>query len=306
MRNFKYDTHTLYAHSKELDKQQIIEAISKSLYDYKQKYNKNIQCMYNVNVLLDKDKNKIGVAFIFLTNPEVYHMLLGRNPDGTEMEKIKNTKTDNNKQSESRTRSNVDLDDASNSSITAISWADLCDSSDESEEVSNDESEEIEIYPEPLMKLGLVKLTTEQKNKMCDSQSNFEIKIEPAGIRKLGDDLIHNELMSLKIPDWVSASRLKKEIKYYASDYTTIHTKRINGKNIDFTYPMIHVICNKNKTKTARVTFDPLTNDAQFALHMIKKLQLVKDQNQCCELIFKHPRKLKSKNFGKFGYKHRN
>lgn len=74
----------------------------------------------------------------------------------------------------------------------------------------------------------------------------------------------HNALRSKNVPHWVTKNMLEKIFKQFS-----------NSPN----YPLVN-ISNFPNGRIAFVTFDPNTNDANFALHMTKKLKLNNDENE--------------------------
>lgn len=86
-----YDQHTLNATTGNLSKEEVVNAFNSALVEAKKRY--GIGCFMKVNFVTyyNKETQKReprGVCYIFFTNSQVYHMLLGRNPDGSERVKF--------------------------------------------------------------------------------------------------------------------------------------------------------------------------------------------------------------------------
>lgn len=78
------DTHTLYVHCGCATKKQIVEAIEAACKAYMEEHKETLKCNIKVNLVENRDGVSFNFAFVFLTNSAVYHMLLGKNPDGTD------------------------------------------------------------------------------------------------------------------------------------------------------------------------------------------------------------------------------
>lgn len=79
-----YDNHTLFVRCGCATEEQIMHAFIESICAYKDKYDKTLECKIKVNRVENKNGVGYGIAFVFVTNPIIYNVLLGRNPDGSE------------------------------------------------------------------------------------------------------------------------------------------------------------------------------------------------------------------------------
>ena len=77
-----YDTHTLFIKCGIASANEIYQIFNEALNNYNKAYNSQIECNFNVNLVETRDNNSIGIAFVFVSNPAVYHIMLGKNPDG--------------------------------------------------------------------------------------------------------------------------------------------------------------------------------------------------------------------------------
>lgn len=240
-----YDNHTLYVryYSATLDQLKVI--FNNALINYNKNHNKNTECSFYYNLIIDRNGESYGIAFIYVSNSQVYNMILGKNPNGTE--RIKYLKEKKTKIIDKK-----------------INWGD----SDDDDEIIG------EVRLEPLM--SLESLINEQGDL-------FNINVSRAMINKLEDKYVSNILKTKKIPNWVDALMIKNIFAPFASDNKTQHSRVIKGKKIFDTYPFINI----NKEGICFVIYDIKTTDAQFALHMLKKITLTKDDNSIT-LIFNH------------------
>src|SRR5437660_9509185 len=79
-----FDNHTLYVRFDVATEAQILNCFIEACGTYKKNHDPNLECRVRVNLVQDHQGNNFGFAFVFVTNPAVYHMLLGKNPDGTD------------------------------------------------------------------------------------------------------------------------------------------------------------------------------------------------------------------------------
>lgn len=232
-----YDEHTLYVRCGSATKNEIVAAIIESCKVYNAKHGARIECNVKVNLL-----PTYGFAFVYVTNPMVYNMLLGRNPDGTE-----------------QTFSESSEDDTPITDWSGFpkigNWADFV----EEEEARQREADKIK----PLMTLP-------------EKANNWEIY--PAKAVRVGKDYIPNVLKSVRfpVPEWLTEADIKKQFVCFSSSKDT--------------YPIVTF----NKKREVLITFDPKTNDAYFALHMLKKMsiqtQTVNKIVRNVTLVFDHAR----------------
>jgi hypothetical protein len=82
-RNFNYDTHSLYINSGVATREQLVTALRQAMITTAKRLGRTIRTKFKVNVIVVRDVY-LGYAHVYISNPEVYHMLNGFNPDGTE------------------------------------------------------------------------------------------------------------------------------------------------------------------------------------------------------------------------------
>jgi hypothetical protein len=71
-----------------LDESDILNTIVKAFTCYEQQCGKAFLSSFKVNVIRDREGIPYGYGYLYVSNPEVYHILLGRNPDGSERKEI--------------------------------------------------------------------------------------------------------------------------------------------------------------------------------------------------------------------------
>ena len=207
------DNRTLYVRCEGATSQQIKTCMEEALATYREKTGEPLPCDVVINLVENRERKSYGIAFVFVTNPQVYHMLVGLNPDG---------------------------------------------------------SEKTPADPESL----ILKFSPEHG----DSYPPL-LEFSPAIVYPVEEGYLHNVLKCKKIPGWVSVDDILSIAEVYA-----IKDPFVEARPEDYvrdSYPMVEITRNGE----VFVTYDPETNDALFALHMMKKI-FIKKNNISCVLTF--------------------
>jgi len=259
-----------------------IAAISKKM---NRQYSRN----FRTNVVVDKDGGVYGFGYLWLESPELYNMLLGLNPDGSERVE---THPDPN-----WVEPEIPLETALESADSAEATLNTPDTLNTLEKDSGTDSwgdvdarEEavrklyvcpvITNYLSPLMTLPNYRYTDDQlehlemlqATKQLDSGiSGGEVPLEggfvlaPAEVRIPPAPFSPNVLTARRVPDWVTEAMIGREFKPYASDSTTLHTHRVREVYLREPYPWVVI----SRGGTVFVTYNPETPiDAQIAYVM--------------------------------------
>ena len=232
-----YDNHTLYVRTGSATYDQILEIFNKAIITYENNNNLTVSCQCRVNLLKNKEGESLGVAYVHISNPEIFHMILGKNSDGSERISYID--------SAPPTQKEFTITDSTN-------WADW----DDDDIVTTNK---IPIQLEPLIVLPPYKLNNEQFNYLGVSR---------AYITDLESKYMPNILKCLHVPKWITKDDIKNKFIPYVSDSETLQDRTIKGKRFKETYPFVNI----NDNRVAFIIFDPSTNDARFALYMTKKL----------------------------------
>ena len=285
-----YDSHTLFIKCECASADQIRQALSEALTTYQTANKKRIDCRFRVNLVENREGISYGIAFVFVTNPAVYHMILGKNPDGSDRVEYRDDP------SWSPPSDGDTVNDAGWSTISApisilnMDWADLTDIDIEHEtqikkEKARHTRPKIPFPLEPLMVLPPYNLTTEQieakRAKIIadnEGKANFDVSlveipttayfnVDRAMVSLVDSKFMPNILKCKDIPSWITKEDLKMQFSPYASDSKTLQERYIKGRRVEETYPFVNI----NDDRVAFIIFDSSTRDAQFALHMMKK-----------------------------------
>ena len=286
---FKHlDNCTLYVKSGVAYNHQLTESVKKAVVQASKLVGKPLEVRFKVNLITLRDEKQVGYGYLRVTNPIMYHLLCGRNPDGTErVEYI----DDPDWVAPKEITIDYSLDAVSN-------WADI--------------EEEEELKERPKIKRVLPPLITLEGYKLDDKQKINYVKqviddAKRAGIYKEGtvvvapevgtfetsgayvddleDNLCPNVLCARKVPQWVTEKTLKSLFTPYASDSTTKTKRRVSGQIIQDTYPQVTI----NSDRIAFITFAH-NHDAQFCLLMTRRADIIdiQDTKKTVMLFFTH------------------
>ena len=281
-----YDNRTLFIKCDCASAEQIRQAFNEALTTYQTTAKVNLQCRFRVNLVENREGKSFGIAFVFVTNPAVYYMLLGKNPDGSDRIEYRDDL------SWSPPAEGDSMNDGGWSTISVpvftTNWSATTD-----DEIQHEPEQKrpkyvcpkIPVPLEPLMILPPYHLTSDQieekrakivednEGKSGFDHSLVEIPevshfvVDRAMASPVDQKFMPNILKCKGIPDWVTKEDLKMQFSPYASDAETSQERFIKGRRVEETYPFVNI----NEDRVAFIIFDSSTNDALFALHMMKK-----------------------------------
>lgn len=299
-----FDTKTLYCATTFADEGQIRPIINSVIEQYQKKVGRTIVCQHRINVVRNKEGNKIGVAFVFLTNPEIYFALINRNPDGTPRVSYVDDPTwcapaGGNEQGWASINSlaepallgdwgdYMDEEDAYNKKVKEIAQSYICP--------------KIAVPLQPLVTPPKYTLTPEQieikRSKIIEdnignpSFDQRKIVIPPtanvpfarAMVTPVDEKFMPNVLKASNVPASITEADLKILFTPYATDSVTPHIIIEHGIQKQITYPRVNI-----SSGNAFIVFDPHTHDAQFALHMRKRTEIMTHDKNRVTLFFGH------------------
>lgn len=269
-----YDNRTLFVKCDCASASQIRKAFTEAVTTYQMKEKINLNCRFRVNLVGNKEGKTFGIAFVFVTNPAVYYMLLGKNPDGSDRIEYR----DDPSWSPSGSQ---EANDSGWSTISSV-----CN-----KEVT---CPKVVVPLEPLIVLPPYELTPEQiehkRNKIIEENlgkpgfnpslvevpSTSHFVVDRAMAIPVDNKFMPNILKCKNVPDWVTKEDIKLQFAPYATDSETIQERFIKGRKVEETYPFVNI----NEDRVAFIIFDQSTNDALFALHMMKKTTIIKKTPQ--------------------------
>ncbi len=290
MADHHYDMHTLYVETGVAHREQIEKVFRIAILELA------IPCRYKVNLVSNKD-GYCGYAYIWISSPQVYFALIGKNIDGKErviFEDDPNWTPPEKPLNDARREIEID---AKKSGLKG-SWAD--DTEDEAEIQKLYTCPKIKRDLDPLVRVPGYIYDNEQQDYLKmraleinedpeDLQDIGYFEVAPAYVPDILERLCPNVLISRKIPDWITEEILKRLFSHYASDLSTLHRRCVNGKHFMDKYPYVNIYQHRD-VRSVFITFDPSTSDARFALLMTRKVQIVDDRNRYdpLTLVFNH------------------
>jgi len=253
MSNTYYDNHTLYIKCDCATVSQISEVLNEAIKKYQTDNAINLNCSYRINLVKNKEGISLGVAFVFISNPEVYHMILGKNPDGTDRFTYID---DQQKDWPDDIKVPVPLEPL----IILPSY--------------NLTSSQIEIKRNKIIEENSSKKDFDPSIVKIDSHAY--LNVYRAMVSDVEPKYMPNILKCLHVPDWVTKEDIKAKFIPYASNNKTIQDRTIKGRHFIETYPFVNI----KKDRVAFVIFNSCTRDAQFALYMCKKTLIEKQESE--------------------------
>lgn len=311
MTEYTFDNHTLRVICDCATQEQIIIAMKQAMTKYQQASGIKLDPRFRVNLVTNKDDKSFGFAYVYVQDSRVYHMLLGKNPDGSERVEYVDDETwrppEDGELTNQTGWSFTDEDDFSMDYSQPIKWGNddshhdwgvVVDEYDSFIQAKQTQDKKF-ICPQiprelpPLMTLPTFNLTKEQmesrrdniitKNEgkedfdpeLVDVPEEAHFTVDRAGVLEVEAKYMHNIIKAVTVPEWITPDDLKIQFAPYASDSTTRHERSIKGHKYNDTYPFTSISADR----VCFVIFDPATTDAQFALHMMKKTIIKKTVN---------------------------
>lgn len=259
-----YDTHTIYCDSGVASASQISTCLKKAILQAEKILKKPTNCRYKINLLVNKEGEYFGYGYIWVSSEEIYWMLLGRNPDGTE-----------------RIREYPDPNwtppDRKATSQGEKNWIDMVEDED--------------AYIQPMIKEILPPLITIPGYEYDEDQLVHleELNEDGKEIPKIGyfeisrgyaldapPGTLRHKICARNVPNWIPENVFKNIFSFYVRD---------SGDE----YPKVNIV-NTKKGKIVFISFEVGKKDALFTLLMTKKITIVNPQNksQKSTLVFTH------------------
>jgi hypothetical protein len=266
----------LFIHSSVFDADQIEKNLNFCIRKLREINNNIKKCDIYVNVVENKEGQRYGHTYSWVSNVEVFNALIGMNFDGSErMETIED---------ENWTPPSIPLSEAIKDANG--DWA------KEAEIEERYECPSKEIQMDPLIVPPGIKYTEEQKQILGIEQDFGFIEIFPARVTIRTNENKSNSIYSSCISEWVNEDILFTFFKRFTKD-KMVHKDSKTNKT--FSYPKITITKNtvKNKWRTddssfnAHVHFSPLDkNIGHFIMNIARKIKLKNPNTNKYEMIF--------------------
>lgn len=287
------DTYSVFVESGVATVEQVSLCMKKAISDAEKYLKIDNTCKFKVNLIVDKEGKYFGFGYIRVSDPRVYWMLLGKNPDGTERveERLDETWKMPPNPNEGLTLEEI-LEKNKNKS-----WYDI--------------GKEEDLYIQPKIKSVLPALVTipgfsydrDQiiHLKELAVENGSEITVPKIGYFEISrayatdpePGMLKHRLCARNVPDWIPVEAFKAIFSFYLSEEGKNKKKatvRVGNREVTDTYPIVNFVDSKNGGRIVFITFDPNSHDAIFALLMTKKTHIInpKNSNQKVTLIFTH------------------
>src|SRR3990167_1643505 len=236
-----YNNHTLNLRTANCSEEQVSQAIANTLKEIKEKCG-GIPSPFFLNYVrrYNRDTRVLeptGICFVFIKNPQVYHIILGRNPDGTDRVKLVPDPDW------------VEPEEEAFSFNTGMGWGDMMCEMEERER--SKERPMVRVPLEPLV--GDITASTSEGDYVIEVQASFE-KITP------------------EKRDQCNLSTLYSSVKCTISDQKLVAFLRLFSDSSP--YPRLKSGKPKNGVRNVYIEFNPNSYDAMFCLQLIKTIQL--------------------------------
>ena len=74
--------HTIYVESGVSNREQLENSVKEAIYEMGEKLGRRIRCKFQVNLVIGKNNQYFGIGYIWVSNPEVYNILLSLEENG--------------------------------------------------------------------------------------------------------------------------------------------------------------------------------------------------------------------------------
>ncbi len=198
---YLYDTHTLHITCGAANESQVINAFKEAIKKFQNKLGSKVDGRFRVN-LTHKRGSPLNFGFIFLPSSEVFWVLLGKNPDGSER--------------------NENSDDGG--------WNDGDDWADEPEP----------LLTLPVISLSVEQQRAMTNTPYAD-HTTADIRVERARVTPVDHRVLAHVLKVKGLPIWLTAQRLRQLFAPFAEDSTTQRKGWLFRQEVVSPYPWITI-----------------------------------------------------------------
>lgn len=276
------DVHTFYMATGYATHEQVCCLFERILAEIK-KFIPDLDMRFRIN-LFDKLKDKSnpslgrvvsGQAFAYLKDARAYHVILGKNPDGTPRICLKE-KTDEKKEE----KKEGDLS-------SSTRWADLEDEDTVKTCITVNLESMIDMssfrIDNNLNQQKIMDLEFISKGITENIPTSFGISIFPANVKKgeIQEAFRENVLYINHVDPSVTEEDLHEVFDFYSTSKDTRFVIECRKSYREFSYPFIEIFEGKTPegkiSRYAWIVFERMTNDADFALYMTRTFMIQKN-----------------------------
>lgn len=280
------DDHTLYVTSGASNNEDLVRNVSRALRTFEGTTKKKYPCDIISNLVFDRENVPYGFGYLYVSNTQVYNMLLGKNPDGSERTSIV----------EKKGKTVFTPDDG-------VEWIE--DWSQDERELAVKELPKLlnparhEYTPKQKITFQrlITKINSSEKQHIPPDYfhpDGCEFVFERAHVKPVSVQYSLNILCGRKIPVWLSPEIVYNIFRRFISDKRVKKKVRVKNRFTEVPYPVVTI---NRKSGLCFVEFNPLSRDAQFALLMTTKVVFRnhKKSSQSSVVMFTHSFKTKRK-----------
>jgi len=233
---YQMNEHLFYVVNHDIDKRTLITSFKEYIEKQCKKIKKAYRCEYRFNQVTDRQGKNLGHGYLWISSPEVFRMLTGKNPDGTE--RVEEKFERDPKVLEARMMKELEeFISRPDEQLDKLSWADLQEIEDAIKER----------YKPVLSRKKLPPLID-----LDAFTNNYPGLVITPFITK---DHGFTNIYCPSIPQWVTKDQIVKEFQPFSSK-------------------KIEVVISGRDRKSCQVVFDKRRPDAQIALAMKTKIYL--------------------------------
>jgi len=269
------NNHNVYVVAGEATEQQLIDStkiFKKQLCEMfpDKGYDK---CEIIVNLVTDKDGNSFRHAYVWVSDPEVYYIMTGHNPDGSERFIIKDEETKEEPEE-------INFDD--------MDWSDMM-----SEEIKKETKVKIKEELPPILNLPGYEYTLEQYERVKETLRSEAVSnnkpFDESNVPKFGyfassraragnvSSEFNPSVLRSIVPTWVTKNMIKSVFDRFSSDKTKNKEEQISPKVSSSKFIKKDYATGKTTEDKSQyvvhLEFDH--NDAVFALQMTRKVKFI-------------------------------
>lgn len=305
------DTNTLYVESGVANESQVSDILKGAILACEKILGWKNKASFKVNIIIDKEGRYFGYGYVRVSHSQIYWMLLGKNPDGSDryeefpdpnwvapvidysidpLERNKGKSWVQILEEEEAmirptirkplpplvTLSGYTYNEAQKKHLMELELSKAAEAKNQESINDGNVNEKKETGKD---EKNVNEKNVNEKKEIVIPNTGYII-LSRAYVKDPDDDedkkFIKNRICA-RVPDWVPEVAFKSIFTNYANEESrskkgTVYLDKDN--EITDTYPIVHFVKTKKAGKMVFVTFDPASKDALFALLMNKKLRI--------------------------------
>lgn len=238
---------------------------------------------YLLNLFSDHDGVFYGYGYAFIGDQRLFNLLLGRNADGSKRVRVEDVETDLDVMDPTIPWSAFEVKEIPLGYVYQIGRFDYTEDQRKMLTlIANNIVEPERRKTDPT--LPVITYTADRKSSvgLTAVPLTGTITIEVCGVNKPDPEVFQSSvLFSSHIPSWVTENFIKDVLSPFSRSISRFRRpegradRRGYQRYTEESYPAVNITTSKMGNRKMFVNFDPNTNDALFALYMIRRLQVI-------------------------------